>query len=312
MRSPVDTRQSLVRRSHSTHEHCKDPAGARPRRRGADHGGAGDGRARCCCAGPAARAVRPAPALRHLRLPLAAHAPSPLSCADSSGAPPRIVVPLGVAAKVSLDAVRGAVSRAVAHVRASRAGGALQLLAPALPHLPDAAVAHAVAQSALLSNYAYDKYITSPKWRDIDEIVLAGVPSTFAPQLAAIATLCSWSLRCRRCDSRAQTQPYLRVTWQTSAGTWPLRMSSSGWRMLWLQSTTSACLCCAVRCAQCRRGVTPPRPATARRGSAAAARRGTGVAVRAPAGHAGALRRPRPSRCRAMLRAAAGDAAQTR
>ena len=101
------------------------------------------------------------------------------------------IVPLGVQEKVTVEKLRASVVNAIAFFRQQKTGGTLQLLSPTfLPHIADDVIAETVAQSALLSNYAFDRYVGKPGHAAIDEIVLAGFSETFADPLKEIHTLC--------------------------------------------------------------------------------------------------------------------------
>jgi hypothetical protein len=100
---------------------------------------------------------------------------------------------------VTVEKLRQGVVKAVNHFRQSKIGGTLQLIAPThLQNVADDAVAETMAQSALLSNYKYDKYISKPSVQNLDEIVLAGVSETFRDPLKDIKTLCGRPF-CRYC-----------------------------------------------------------------------------------------------------------------
>ena len=97
----------------------------------------------------------------------------------------------------------------------------MQLVAPTpqFAKVDDDVIVRTLAQSALLSNYAYDKYMTKLQSKDVTEFVLANVPQRFAPLLADIQTLCGASLDIISTHgiNLLQARPFSPVTWQTSA-----------------------------------------------------------------------------------------------
>ena len=104
----------------------------------------------------------------------------------------RVFVPLGPKPKVTIEKLRAGVVKAVSYIRNSKVGGTLQFIAPhSLPHeISDHSIAETIAQSSLLANYAFDKYISKPGYTPIDEIVLASVCEAYRPALREMKILC--------------------------------------------------------------------------------------------------------------------------
>eukprot|EP00042_Codosiga_hollandica_P057325 m.846185 g.846185 ORF g.846185 m.846185 type:complete len:515 (-) comp59556_c0_seq9:90-1634(-) len=123
----------------------------------------------------------------HLRAALTTTHQAVLPVADGSAAT-HLLVSLGPQAKVSAASLRGAASKAVKYFRSLKVGGALTLNVPTLDsaRVQPAVAAGVLAQSALLSNYTFDKYLGKPAHVDLSEIVLAGVDPALNANLEAI------------------------------------------------------------------------------------------------------------------------------
>lgn len=104
----------------------------------------------------------------------------------------RLFVPLGAKAKVTVDKLRAGVVKAVNHVRNTKIGGTWQFTVPnnLEATLSDTVIAETIAQSAMLTNYSFDKYVAKPAYKDIDEIVIAGAAQIFESKLLETKLMC--------------------------------------------------------------------------------------------------------------------------
>ena len=109
----------------------------------------------------------------------------------------QVVVPLGPQGKLNLDKLRAGVVKGVSHIRASKSGGSVQIHVPSFLSEHHDVVAGAVVQSALLSNYAFDRHVAKPSAKPISEFVIAGASGTFATTLPALKTICNGTLLAR-------------------------------------------------------------------------------------------------------------------
>ena len=109
----------------------------------------------------------------------------------------QVVVPLGPQGKVNLDKLRAGVVKGVSHIRASKSGGSVQISVPAFLSEHHDIVAGAVVQSALLSNYAFDRHVAKPSSNPISEFVIAGASGSFAAALPTLKTICNGTLLAR-------------------------------------------------------------------------------------------------------------------